>query len=113
MGMARRNTVAVLDADPDLGQGLDGEELALARRYLVAELWVLEPGAWEAPPAPAGLGLLVLEGLVSRTVELGRAKCAELLGAGDLLRPWEENPAGALLASDSRWEVLEPTRLAV
>jgi CRP/FNR family transcriptional regulator, cyclic AMP receptor protein len=109
----RRNVVAVLDADPDLGEGLGEEELALARRYLVAEVWNLEPGDWESPPASAGLGVLLIEGLVSRSVEVGRASCAELLGHGDLLRPWQENPAGALLDSDSRWEVLEPTRLAL
>jgi CRP/FNR family transcriptional regulator, cyclic AMP receptor protein len=109
----RPDLVAVLDADPELGEKLGEEERALARRYLVAELWNLEPGGWEAPSAPAGLGLLLLDGLVSRSVELGRATCAELLGQGDLLRPWEENPAGALLASESRWEILEPTRVAL
>jgi CRP/FNR family transcriptional regulator, cyclic AMP receptor protein len=109
----RRNVVAVLEADPDLGEGLGEEELALARRYLVAEVWNLQPGEWEPPMAPAGLGLLVLDGLVSRTVEVARATCAELLGHGDLLRPWQENPAGGLLDSESRWEVLEPARLAL
>jgi CRP/FNR family cyclic AMP-dependent transcriptional regulator len=40
--------------------------------------------------------------------------CSELLGPGDLLRPWEHDDAGAdMLRSTSSWTVLEQARVAV
>src|SRR5688572_5066921 len=65
--------VLLLDADPDLGAGLSEGEFAVARRYLRARVRVLERG----PCDPSGgaesqgrLGLLVLEGLLTRDVSV-------------------------------------------
>ena len=43
------------------------------------------------------LGLLVLDGLIIRRVGVAGRFGAELLGDGDLLRPWEREDAGATL----------------
>jgi CRP/FNR family cyclic AMP-dependent transcriptional regulator len=112
-----RQLVGVLDADPELGDRLDSDALANARRYAVAERVVLEPGAWD-PHARFGdgsghLGLLVLAGLVKREIELANSACAELLGQGDVLRPWEEDVGGHFARLEPAWEILEPAEIAV
>jgi hypothetical protein len=112
-----RKLVRVLSADPDLGSKLDEEALAVAERYAVAEAIQLEPGAWEPSESVQGgsgdLGLLVLRGLLKRRVEVANSACAELLGQGDILRPWQEDAGwdGAEVVAD--WEVLEPTWVAL
>jgi len=62
---------------------------------------------------PGGVGLLVLDGLLIRQVGIGLGYGAELLGEGDLLRPWQEQDAQSPLPHTTGWRVLEPTRLAV
>jgi CRP-like cAMP-binding protein len=57
--------------------------------------------------------MLVLDGLLVRQVEVGGLRCCELLGPGDLLRPWDEEDSGAMCGSEAAWRVLEPTRLAL
>lgn len=108
--------VLLLDADPDLGAALAGEEFAVARRHLRARVQVLEPGAWEPEPAdPApDLGLLVLDGVLARDVSVRGRCCAEVVGAGDVLRPWDQDEAAfASVRHDFRWAVLRRSRVAV
>ena len=112
-----RTLVRVLDVDPELGYQLDDENRAAARRYAVAELRVLEPGPWldaQRPPGTDGnLGLLVLDGLLAHELQLGTGQSAELLGEGDLLRPWDDDRGQSIPGWTTSWRVLEPTRLAV
>ncbi len=112
-----RQLVRVLDADPDLGYGLDDEARSAAARFAVAEEMRLEPGAWDPHRAfGAGdgiLGVLVTSGLLKREVELANSACAELLGQGDLLRPWQEDVGGQFARFEPAWEILEPTSVAV
>ncbi|MGZ4294444.1 MAG: hypothetical protein ACXVRM_09415, partial [Solirubrobacteraceae bacterium] len=42
-----RQTVALLDADPDLATGVPDEEVALARGRAVASVLELEPPSWD------------------------------------------------------------------
>ena len=62
---------------------------------------------------PGGIGLLVLRGLLIRRVDVGGGFGAELLGQGDLLRPWQGEGAQSTLSSTSGWRVLEDARIAV
>src|SRR3954466_10242999 len=110
--------IRLLEAQPDLADGLSPEDEALARRHVVALIDNVDPGPWEPgaryPADPAFFGLLVIDGMISRDVELGGRRCSELLGPGDLLRPWgyDEGDA-ASVPSESAWSVLEPSRVAV
>lgn len=110
--------VAVLDVDPDLARGLVPEQAVLARRFAIAEVRRLEPGIWrpadEVPEEPGTLGLLVIDGLLSRDVVLGGRRCTELVGQGDLLRPRDfDDGSFALVPSECEWCVLERAQIAV
>ena len=110
--------IRLLEAQPDLGEGLSPEDEADARRHVVALLDSVDPGPWEPSERytldPAFFGLLVVDGMLSRDVELGGRRCSELLGPGDLLRPWDYDEGDAAsVPSESAWSVLEPARLAV
>jgi CRP/FNR family transcriptional regulator, cyclic AMP receptor protein len=61
----------------------------------------------------AGLGMLVLEGLLIRRVGIDGRFGAELLGEGDLLRPSQGEFDSPLLPLETGWIVPEPARLAV
>jgi hypothetical protein len=110
-----RGTVCVVDADPGVLEPVDFS----ARRRLVARSLTVGTGAWtpfdgDMPRDFDGwLGLLVLDGLLVRQTQVNGLRCAELLGPGDVLRPWDESGAEATLVADARWRVLEPVRLAL
>ncbi|HWI09074.1 MAG TPA: helix-turn-helix domain-containing protein [Solirubrobacteraceae bacterium] len=117
IGCERRcDAVRVFEHEPDLLRGLDPATAELLHRRVVVPRLQLPCGSW-APPAGAdlegALGLLVLDGVMSRSVSLQGRCCAELLGAGDLLRPWDLPPADDSLAGRCAWRVLEPATLAV
>jgi CRP/FNR family transcriptional regulator, cyclic AMP receptor protein len=85
----------------------------------VARVLRLPTGAWpassEAAAARGGIGLFVLGGLLLRRVGMHGRYGAELLGPGDLLRPWQHDGEGATgtLAFETAWRIVAPTRLAV
>jgi hypothetical protein len=109
--------VHVLEVDPDLGNGLDADAFAAARRELVAHAVDAERGAWdlEGTWAATGavLGLLMTAGVMARDVGVGRRVSLEILGAGDLLRPWPKDRHTEALTVNLRFNVLEPVRFAV
>ncbi|MCP9490356.1 MAG: helix-turn-helix domain-containing protein [Solirubrobacteraceae bacterium MAG38_C4-C5] len=60
------------------------------------------------------MGLLVIEGLLTRQIRVARRRSLELLGHGDVLRPWQpDNDEYAIVPSEAQWRVVEPARLAV
>jgi CRP/FNR family transcriptional regulator, cyclic AMP receptor protein len=107
----------LLDLDPDLGQFLDAEARDAARRELLVPVRRLAAGPWDTTSLtvadPRHVGLLVLDGVLAREVLAADIVSTELLGAGEVLRPWEISPDPALLRVDVRWNVLSEARLAV
>jgi hypothetical protein len=112
---ADSSVIRVAEAFPALVRGLDSERAGLARRHALATLEVLSPGTWQPPIAnePGHLGLLVLEGMLTREVVLGSTIATEIVGHGDLLRPADHDGENAPVPFAVQWTVLEPTRLAV
>ncbi|MGA2012709.1 MAG: helix-turn-helix domain-containing protein [Solirubrobacteraceae bacterium] len=109
--------VHVVDALPEIVEHLGAEERNLARQDLVAELLVIRRGSWApalpVPEAPGHLGLLVLDGLLTRDVILEKPLATELVGRGDLLRPADNDGVNAPIPFDIAWHVLQPARVAV
>ena len=121
--------VALLRADRDLAHKLSDSVLRKLEPRLLAHVVRLTAGRWEAPWLPASdgdavagwpLGLLVLDGMLLREVRVRtdtasraeRAVGVELLGPGDLLRPWQDDE-GELLRCSSSWQIFQPARLAL
>ena len=113
-GVPRR--VRVVEALPEIVEHLSPEQQEVARRQLVADLVVAKTGRWTPPlttNVPGHLGLLVLDGLLSRDVTLERPLASELVGQGDLLRPRDRDGQDAPIPFGVSWTVLEPARFAV
>jgi hypothetical protein len=111
-------TVRVLELDPDLCADLDPQRLASAQADLIAPLaqleWASHEGRWGPHDGGADLGLLVVGGLLCREVEVLGTWSAELLGSGDLLRPWDVDGEFTLPVPGAvRWTVLAPVEVAV
>ena len=112
-----RQPVALIDADPDLEAVVPPEQREHARRDVLARVARLSPGAWEAAasrePDRHHRGFLVLDGLLTREVEVIGRRCVELVGPGDVVRPWQWDEEGTHVRAEVGWRVLEPTDMAV
>jgi CRP/FNR family transcriptional regulator, cyclic AMP receptor protein len=73
--------------------------------------WDLEEGELDGGSAPGGL--LLLSGLLARSIRLGRRTAMEFLGPGDLIRPWVQMGDGSTIAVDARWVVHQQALIAV
>jgi CRP-like cAMP-binding protein len=109
--------VKLLDVDPELGEQLSPERLPVASRVVRAARVPFSGDERSEEDWPEdlrrGLGLLVLDGLLTRRVELGGRYAAELLGPGDLLRPWQADDQAASVNRSSGWRCLSECSVAV
>lgn len=111
------NAISLLSQDPDLGAGIPAEKLPLAQRACSVRTLEARRGDWNWEESmvedDGGYGLLVLSGLLCRRVVQGQRYGAELLGPGDLLRPWDTIGEWSSIPAESAWLVIEDARLAV
>lgn len=109
--------VQVLARDPDLAGDMQAERLRRAERDLIAATAIAFPGPWQpqetSETVRGGIGLLLLEGLIVRRVGRTARFGAELLGPGDLMRPWERDGEDVTLPFETRFHVIEQSRLAL
>jgi CRP/FNR family transcriptional regulator, cyclic AMP receptor protein len=109
--------ISIVDADDDLADLLDASERERARREALTRVRRLSPGEWDVSaaiePDKHHRGFLIIDGLLSREVDVLGRTCVELLGEGDVLRPWSWDQEGSHVHAEVGWLVLEPTRLAV
>ena len=107
----------LLEEDPDLAGLMSGSRRAEAERELVVRVHRLGVGVWDVSRLEGAgadhVGLLLLEGVVAREVVVADHVSAELLGPGDLLRPWQAPSNSSLLPVDVLWSVLSPSAFAV
>jgi CRP/FNR family cyclic AMP-dependent transcriptional regulator len=116
MLFTRSDVIRVFEHDPDLLEGVDEPVAASLRAHIVTPRIDAEPGAWQparAVPQQTGhLGLLVVDGLLVRTLRLVERECSEIVGPGDLIRPWDGELLDESVPGYSQWRVLQPTTLA-
>lgn len=102
----------LLDLDDELADAVAGAGETRAHPALDVRILHVPAGAWDPDAIDLGarpMGMLVTEGAILRRVRLRHRASAELLGAGDLLRPWLGTPPP--FAAD--WRVIEPASLAL
>src|SRR5215216_2827176 len=114
--MSQRRKLPLLDVDPDLGALLPDDRLDAARRDLDAEVYRLAQGPWSVggdDANPEHVGLLLVDGVIAREVVVSDTVSTELLGPGDVVRPWSLNQAPPLLQAEIRWYALTESRVAL
>ena len=110
--------ISILDHDAVLEELVPADQLQQARRISRTPMVRLPTGPWteseDAQRARGGYGLFVVEGTLIRRVGVGGRFGAELLGPGDLLRPWQYDGGDShALPFESAWRIVSPTSLAV
>ncbi|HET8565641.1 MAG TPA: helix-turn-helix domain-containing protein [Solirubrobacterales bacterium] len=109
-------TASVLRLDPDLLAGIEEPRASQALHACQAQVLELPQGPWQVDPKRldrSGFGLLVLSGILCRRVAQSECYGAELIGPGDLMRPWDQLGEWSSIPTESSWLVLQPTRLAI
>jgi CRP/FNR family transcriptional regulator, cyclic AMP receptor protein len=110
-------TISIVEADPDLAELIEPQGLDRARHEARAQLLRLSPGAWNAAesvqPGRHHRGFLIVDGLLTRDVQVLGRQCVELLGHGDVMRPWSWDGEGSHVHAEIGWTVLEPTGMAL
>src|SRR4051794_15436473 len=108
---------ALLELDPELGQLLPPDRREAAEREIRVRVTTFSVGEWEggrlADADPSHLGLLVVDGVLAREVVLGDTVSTELLGPGDVVRPWHIEGPPELLPVAIRWNALSSVRLGL
>jgi CRP-like cAMP-binding protein len=115
-GQAARNgdRIDLLARDAELARVVSPAARRGRESQLSAAVLMLKRGPWEPDlnePSADHLGFLMLDGLVGRRVLVPeRGRSLELLGQGDLFRPWLDEAASFEQLS---WTVIEPAAIAV
>ena len=117
-GSVVERSVPILEVEHTLAHELGPELTRELAPQFRADVMHVEAGIWHPEEVPLSeetdLGLLVVDGLLEREVRVAGRIAAELLGPGDLLRPWDLVDRGAAnVPVDSGWTVLEPARVAL
>ena len=107
---------SLLDLDPELRGGLRGERLRLA--VVAGRVRTARIGAGRCDPTTVtggedGFGLIILSGFLVRRVGNKERSGAELLGRGDLLRPWLTLGPFASRPFEPEWQAIDPVEVAV
>lgn len=106
--------VQLLREDPDLGAAISPEDLSWATEHCVVPSITIPSGSWNSQEQlSGGIGYIVLDGLLLRRVGIDGRFGGELLGEGDLLRPWHGDDATSNLSPTTGWKVIARSRLAV
>jgi hypothetical protein len=111
--MSEHRWAPLLALDPDLGQLLPEERLDEAVRELTVNLRRFDAPTGLERTAPSHLGLLVVEGVLARDVTVPGSVATELLGAGDLIRPWTMEEPLEILHTQVCWSPLTEVTVAL
>jgi CRP/FNR family transcriptional regulator, cyclic AMP receptor protein len=109
--------VSLFELDPELFDGLESAEAERAAALALAPVAILRPGVgepWASVESSATeFGVLVLSGLLTRDTSLLGRTSMDLVGAGDILRPWDDASESPSVPTRVRWNVHRTARLAL
>lgn len=106
----------LLREDAELADAIPPSQRADAIEACEVPTMRIARGRWTVPLSAVldgGVGLLILEGLLVRRVGIDGRFGAELLGEGDLLRPWQGENAEPSLLRTTGWTAVTPARVAL
>jgi CRP-like cAMP-binding protein len=110
-------TLRLLEEDPDLRSDVPDDQARAAVEQSVLRVVPVRSGPWQPPLEKrdhAAFGVYVVDGLLARSVTVGERTCAELIGPGDILRPWVRAQSGtASIESTVEWTAATDTAVAV
>jgi len=113
----RVRSLPLLDLDPDLGRMLSPDRRTEAASGLIVSTQNLREGVLDLArlraPSPSHIGVLIVDGVIAQEVLLGDTVSTELLGSGDVIRPWTSEEPVELLEAESRWTVLSEVSAAL
>ena len=114
VGLGAPTQCHLLREDPELADAIPLPRRQEAIEECVARVIRIPPGGWPPDMFAGGIGLLVLGGLIVRRIGIQGRYGAELIGQGDLLRPWQALPETATpLEVTTKWSIVDPVRIAV
>jgi CRP/FNR family transcriptional regulator, cyclic AMP receptor protein len=109
--------VPVLDLDPGLGEAIPPEHLERARLEVRAGVRNRPIGPWDAigeyGECSRWFGLLLIDGFVARETSCAGQTVTEIVGPGDLMRPWDHDREFPIEEIRTGWRMLEPGRIAL
>jgi hypothetical protein len=106
--------VQLLKVDPDLGENMPEQAREQATELIRLRVFRVPKGPWRPPEIDHGsTGLLLLNGLMVRTLHLATVTSAELVGPTDIIRPWENDLIPNLVPALTDWRVLEQAEVAL
>ena len=110
--------IRLVDEDPELFARLPPQGELEARARAIAPVVHLERGHWTAEVGSVRdpetcLGLLVLDGLLIHSTVVVHERRSEVIGPGDVLRPWQNETDMASVPFADDWQVVQTARLAV
>ncbi|MGI8863040.1 MAG: hypothetical protein ACR2JH_01350 [Solirubrobacteraceae bacterium] len=106
--------IQLLRADPDLAEHMRPDAREQATDLVRVRVFRVPKGIWQPPEIDHGTtGLLVLEGLMVRTLRLGPVSSSEVVGPTDIIRPWEKDLIPSVLPALADWRVLHEARVAL
>lgn len=106
--------IKLLEAASWIAEGIARDELTAARQALVVTSATYESGPWTWDRPDPAVGLLILSGRMARVlhVDAALAHGLELVGDGDLLRPWSFRGPTLSIPSRVEWQALSELRIA-
>lgn len=109
--------IALLQADPEFGEAIPDADRPTAERVLTVASKVIEPGPWDPGATvgdqPPAIGVLVVSGVLTRDLVFAGRTTTELLGSGDILRPWVDDEQFDAMPFEVAWHAHGPVRLAL
>jgi CRP/FNR family cyclic AMP-dependent transcriptional regulator len=110
-----RQRVALLDVDPDLAAHVEPDQRARAQAIVSTPVVEVPAGPWDrsalAGQGERAFGAIVLQGLITRHLDVGGHPGLEFYGPSDLLGTWDLE--AATLPAEESWTATVTTHLAL